>query len=99
MKTETLQRAKEIEKTVNNLKDRIKAISAIEDRGHECSSIKLEVQSRNGNEYNNDAYSAESSINLNLKEKIKEEMLDCAVRIKRAFEKHIKSLEKEFESL
>lgn len=99
MKTETLQRAKEIEKTINDLKSRIKAISAIEDEGHECSSIKLEVQSRNGNDYNNDAYSIGNQIDLSLKEKIKEEMLDCAVRIKRAFEKEIKRLEKEFDTL
>lgn len=99
MKTETLQRANVIEKTINDLKDRIKAISAIEDRGHECYSIKLEVQSRNGDDYNSDTYSTGNQIDLNLKEKIKEEMLDCAVRIKRAFEKEIKSLQKEFESL
>lgn len=99
MKTETLQRAKQIEKTTQDLRDRIQAISAIEDKGHECHSIKLELQSRDGSEYHTDVYSMGNSISKELREKIKEEMLDCAVRIKRAFEKEIKSLEKEFESL
>lgn len=101
MKTETLQRAKVIEKTINDLKDRIKAISAIEDEGYQCTRIKLEIQAakNSSSDYKDDAYSKENNIPTELKEKITEEMLDCAVRIKRAFEKEIKRLEKEFDTL
>ena len=99
MKLETLQRAKVVEKTLKDLRGRIEAISAIEDMGHECVSIKLELQSRKGNVYNTDSYSNTHDIPQGLKEKITEEMLDCAYRIKRAFEKEIKSLEKELEYL
>jgi len=102
MTIETLQKAKEIDERITDLKSRIKAISAIDSGDADCSRIKLEVQSRdkqNRNDYQNDSFSSSLNLNEQIQEKVSEELIDCATRIKRVFEKEIKNLQKEFEKL
>lgn len=99
MKTEQLQRAKEIETLIDDYKSRIKASISI-DNGEDCPLAKLIIQSRSKeNNYKEDEFSNGNNITIELRVKIKEEIIDCALRIKRVFDKEIKKLEKELEAL
>ncbi|MBS4056548.1 MAG: hypothetical protein KGZ82_04435 [Bacteroidales bacterium] len=102
MKKEQLKKGNELKRLIDDLCTRIKAISAIEDGTHTPGAVKLELQAKPGSsngDFHNDHFSSGNDIPLELKEKVTEELIDCASRIRRIFEKEIKKLEKEFESL
>jgi len=103
MKKDQLEKGRELDKAINDYKSRIMAIADIANETHSVGFIKLEVQAKPKDEksdYKNDAYgSGNSNLPTELKDKIVEELTDCAMRIKRIFEKEIKKLEKEFENL
>jgi hypothetical protein len=103
MKKEQLEKGRELDRTINDYRSRINAAEAIDDERYTLGSIKMELQAKpkdGKSDYYNDSYgTGNTNIPVELREKVVEELVDCAMRIKRIFEKEIKKLEKEFESL
>ncbi len=102
MKKEQLEKGRELDVIINEYKGRIKAINAIVDSSHTVGFAKLELQAKPNDrksDYRLDSYGTENNIPVELREKVIEELVDCAMRIRRIFEKEIKKLEKEFESI
>jgi len=105
MTTDKLEKANELKKTIDDYKNRIRA--SVSFRDETCSLVKdcsLSIQTvvvtkEGGKEYTSDNFGTANGISEELKKKVVEEIQECAIRIARIFEREIKHLEEEFESL
>jgi len=104
MTTDQLEKGDSLKKKIDDLKSRITAAKAVRDNESQMKTCSLNIEAylTNGEGHRYDktnTFGTSNSLPDEMKQKIVEEILDCSTRIVRIFEKEIKRLEKEFETL
>lgn len=104
MTTEQLEKGKDLTNKINDLKSRITVAKAVRDGEVEMKTCSLNIEAYftdpdSGRYAKSNSFGTSNSLPEEMKQKVIEEIQDCSARIARIFEKEIKRLEKEFETL